>query len=765
MKELLTIYTYIDGANDVPFYDSQNPIQVSEYTASMQRMSSCSISATIEYPVCLDNEWDGRQYVTFRGERWFLKNIPSSSYSNGSGLYSHSLQFSPERELQLGNVYFYDAVTADSDVDDKYKSNSSKVVFFGTIQEFAARLAASLKYVGLTEYSVVVDDDVESEALQIQFEDRTFFEALQDGYDNYNIPFYFVGKVIHFGYTDDVIDQTFKYGVDNELLSIKKENANYKIVTRCAGYGSSDNVPYYYPNNSPKGNIGVQVLAGSPTLSEGNIHIIDYATFAAKVEIGERVEFHEGKTGTMGIFVNDEEAMYDGQPREVHLVNLMPIDVKFRILFAISGDGQFKITPTMTLAGSVINPLAGIITDVSLIDYSTKKSKGVEIVDYDHIVTDSLDGDVYEMTLKYTLRDVGGLGDYTYSTWFTIEPMPGSWKIGESEDAISVDISKLGIKIDVTPSSGDAFTQVLINKITESEYLLPPVYRDTLGAERFYNAINDTYTNPETGEKYVFENEYNAKTPHEHIEEFEDIKPTIKGITNAAGQEIGRFLEVAYDLNDNDDTDEDGNYLHPYFFVKLPKFDGDWGFNLFDHAIEDGEMTIAMTSGNCGGCHFVIGVNEVDGKSNIVQVDEDGNLKRDSEGNVLWKGQFAQDVQNDTQNNEVWIALKKDIDTFGVVMPNATNNYKPSAGDSFVILNILLPQAYIDKAENDLKEAIIQYMSENNSEKFNFSIGFSRIYLAENPGIEKRLTENARIKVEYNGSVYTFYISQVSYKA
>ena len=41
------------------------------------------------------------------------------------------------------------------------------------------------------------------------------------------------------------------------------------------------------------------------------------------------------------------------------------------------------------------------------------------------------------------------------------------------------------------------------------------------------------------------------------------------------------------------------------------------------------------------------------------------------------------DSQNDTTNNSVWIALKKDIDSFGTILPSS--NIKPSSNDTFVI--------------------------------------------------------------------------------
>ena len=289
---------------------------------------------------------------------------------------------------------------------------------------------------------------------------------------------------------------------------------------------------------------------------------------------------------------------------------------------------------------------------------------------------------------------------------------------------------------------------------------MPSIYRESFGDKRFYNALNDTYKIPNSDEYYEFANPYSEGRPKEHIVNFDDIKPTIKGIVNASGYRIDMFQDFAYDLDDNDKTDEEGNYLHPYFFAKLRKFDGGHGFNLFEHSIDEEEMTVSMTSGSCGACEFVIGVDESTQK-NIVQVDESGNLLRDDDGNV--KFGEAQDRQNDTINNEVWIALRKDIDTFGVIMPNATSSYKPSVNDTFVILHIDLPKSYILAAEDKLKEELVKYMAMNNSEKFNFSISFSRIFFAENPTILAKLNENARIQLEYDNTTYELYVSSYSY--
>lgn len=563
---LLTVYTYVDGVSDTPFPNAENPLKI-KYTYNAQRMGSSSLTATAMYPTCLDDLWvSGKQYVDFKGERYFIVKTPSSSKSNDDVRYKHELEFLSGRSV-LDNVYVYDVVTGDAGSTDRYVSNSTKVLFYGDIQEFVARLNFSLEYSNLA-YRIVIDEGITSEAKQVSLENVFFSNALQEIFNIFELPFYFVGTTIHVGFTNNAITHTFKYGKDFELLSVSKTNANYKITNRVTGTGSSDNIQFYYPNPS-----------------------------------------------------NDRKA---------------------------------------------------------------------------------------------------------------IEEAGGTW-------------------------------------ITPSQVLMPPIYRQTNGAERFYNALNNKYINPDTGDYYTFENLYLPTNPKEQIVDFSYIKPSIKNALNKAGVRMDMIKAIAFDQNDDDSINKDtGEYVHSYFYVKLNKFDGDFGFNLFDQALVGSDATVSMTSGACGACNFQIGVTEItqEGKQvfrNPVQVDSKGDIV---------PGDYAQKVnvnnlqpqQQNTMTNEVWIALKKDNTTFGIVMPNAGNNIKPSVGDSFVFLNIDMPQAYITKAEKELEEAIIKYMANNNREKFTFSIKLSRIFLAENPSIGNLLNENARINLEYNGQFHQLYVSNYTLK-
>lgn len=386
-----------------------------------------------------------------------------------------------------------------------------------------------------------------------------------------------------------------------------------------------------------------------------------------------------------------------------------------------------------------------------------------------------------------------------------VSPIPSRWHdinkliLGEQRG-----LDYYGLSSTQTPQDGDRIVRLYnpeFSRMTVQQRLMPTIYRGSKGEFSFYNANNNPeqsvvfspyaeFYKDEEGNYRKFEHEYVEGNPRETKFTFEDIKPTIKGIINEDGKEIGQFLDVAFDANDHDflkgeslggDPDQfesemssDSEYEHPYFYAKLPKTkvsdkEG-YSFNLFNSASPD-EMIISMTSGVCGGCRFTIMVNE-ETKKNPVVIDEMSGLpKRDKYGRIVVIGTSTagaedkyQDIQQNTAENEVWVCLLKETDTYGILMPNANRLLRPKANDTFVLLNIYLPKVYVRDAEDRLSKAIIKAMHEANSEKFNFSIKFSRIYFAENPMLLSSISENSQIKLRYNGQIIALYVSSYSYK-
>lgn len=449
-----------------------------------------------------------------------------------------------------------------------------------------------------------------------------------------------------------------------------------------------------------------------------------------------------------------------------------------------------------------------------------------------------------------------------------------------------VNLEDYGMTLEARAQLLDAITFKRLKYITPQKSLMPEIYIKTDGERRYYNAINYPYSgsNADTdsgeyindssvhnslykddqGNYLFFENPYNPQLVSEDTREYDDIKPSIKGMTNTVDGDTFRIdvaAEYAYDELDDDsiwETGDDGNiegeYKHPHFFIKLRQLP----FNIFDMAMED-DMEISITSGKCGSCTFKIKVDE-NTKKNPVQVWEDdvytkddtgrdsytlyasaGSLKRYTtktlytreqkryidesgempvtrfyyeytavgtrwnsmytadavvgglvgslntenhsymEGDVVTRGIF-QDSQQDTSTGEVWIALEKDTDTFGMLMPAALPTYsdetfsvyvRPASvadtgdedtADTFVITNIKMPQYYFRYAEKELSKAIIRDMDEGNAQRFNFSMYFSRIFIAENSIFATNLTENAVLYAEYNNKKYKQYVKSFVYK-
>ena len=757
MEKLLHLYKYVDGVNDSPFPSKEQQATLYEFKYDAKRMGNApTITGTLMHPLCLDELWGNNEvYVSYNGERYFIKQTPTSSYSNDDTRYKHECDFVSERVL-LNDVYFYDVVTSDVS-NDKPVSNSSNVIFYGDIHELAKRLNYLLQYAKL-EYSVVVDEGITSESKLVSFQKQFFANVLQEGYKLFEIPYYFEGKVIHFGYTNNTIDKLFSYGAKDALLSISKNNITQRIVNRITGVGSADNIPYYYPNFDPKG--------VSEVLYNGKVNNL--------VSVENLIKYKKVKLGDTFIYNYESDKVIEYVDKSKYVVSkditLLSENYETTKRYELVLDFPFSVD---------IAPQSSIIelnySKTFLTNFKARLYRNLELRDtftsfgeipYYRLIEGEYN---FSIALEFTF------GEFDEKTELTESDIPSivdaltisitsdvsgfeQWTLNTANNIVK--LNDYGLKLNTSPKNGDKITFKQLSYIPPQPNLMPPIYRETLGAERFYNALNNTYYDRIMGSYYSFDNLFIVGKNKEDDVLFEDIKPSIKGVTNSYYERIDVFSEFAWDENDNDEFDEEGNYLHPYFFGKLRLFDGEFGFNLFDHAIEEDEMVISMTSGSCGGCNFIIGVDN-ESQKNIVQVDENGNLKRDANGNVLYGS--PQERQNDTSKYEVWVALKKDIETFGVIMPNATNNYRPSAGDTFVILHIDLPNAYILAAEERLREELVKYMKENNSEKFNFSLSFSRIFFAENPTILAQLNENARIKIAYNNNAYTLYVSSYSY--
>ena len=805
------------------FPSEANPAIVSSYTYDAKRMGGApTLTATIYSSEPL--QWKKEEFVEYNGDRFFASYTPNSTKDNSSRMWKSEITFTSRREL-LDNTLFFDVVVDDVDTQnkDRYRSNQTKFTFGGTIHEFVARVNSSMAYCGLYRptdeykgYYVVVDEGYGTdEVKEVSFEDQYLTDVLQLINTTFELDYYWDGNVCHVGKVQhDLTDTPIKYGSSDALISVSKENANYKIVDMITGYGSSDNLPYYYPNDDE---FGEAIFDAKNIASEHvDVTLSDYLRYSKYndnlVLFKSKKGKYEGNVDVSTLYVRDTyspenltQADNSQNPKvkcwfwvsikinvkKGQIIDFSKISFNFELFDYIQKKENItnlsSATRTINIYTTYHDLYKNVCTDSNLGDACSVEfaEDGTFYIDIDAIF--SYNCKVFTMDGKRTFYDSGAWkvsfsGDVVFSLDTNSEY---SWKNGDNY----IPLDNSGIYVNgiasakyveydynfgkndegiygfdkIYTGTEDDAVQVSVTGrkwIAPSSVLMPSIYRNTKGAERFYYALNNTHKLPSGSGYYEFVNLYKKGNPHQGTVTFGDIKPTIKGIVNAEGQLFGEIADIAFDSADSDVKDSDGKNIHNYFYIKLHKFNGDFGFDLFAHALASEPAKINLIKSNgCPACSFVI-YNQPSADNskcyNCVSVDENGNLKpvrTDKKDYIFANASDAYEdkLNQDSTQKELWIAVQKDTSTLGIIMPNASAGFKPQKGDLFVITGIKPPKVLVTAAEKRLDDALIKHMSENNTDQFNYSVKFSRIFLQENPDFASKLNENAKLSIQIQG--------------
>jgi hypothetical protein len=805
------------------FPSEANPAIVSSYTYDAKRMGGApTLTATIYSSEPL--QWKKEEFVEYNGDRFFASYTPNSTKDNSSRMWKNEITFTSRREL-LDNTLFFDVVVDDVDTQnkDKYRSNQTKFTFGGTIHEFVARVNSSMAYCGLYRptdeykgYYVVVDEGYGTdEVKEVSFEDQYLTDVLQLINTTFELDYYWDGNVCHVGKVQhDLTDIPIKYGSSDALISVSKENANYKIVDMITGYGSSDNLPYYYPNDDE---FGEAIFDAKNIASEHvDVTLSDYLRYSKYndnlVLFKSKKGKYEGNVDVSTLYVRDTyspenltQADNSQNPKvkcwfwvsikinvkKGQIIDFSKISFNFELFDYIQKKENItnlsSATRTINIYTTYHDLYKNVCTDSNLGDACSVEfaEDGTFYIDIDAIF--SYNCKVFTMDGKRTFHGssawkVSFSGDVVFSLDTNSEY---SWKNGDNY----IPLDNSGIYVNgiasakyveydynfrkndegiygfdkIYTGTEDDAVQVSVTGrkwIAPSSVLMPSIYRNTKGAERFYYALNNTHKLPSGSGYYEFVNLYKKGNPHQGTVTFGDIKPTIKGIVNAEGQLFGEIADIAFDSADSDVKDSDGKYIHSYFYIKLHKFNGDFGFDLFAHALASEPAKINLIKSNgCPACSFVIYNQPSTDNSkcyNCVSVDENGNLKpvRTDKNDYIFANAsdaYEDKLNQDSTQKELWIAVQKDTSTLGIIMPNASAGFKPQKGDLFVITGIKPPKVLVTAAEKRLDDALIKHMSENNTDQFNYSVKFSRIFLQENPDFASKLNENAKLSIQIQG--------------
>lgn len=809
-----------------------------------------TITDSFYFPRCLNDEWkrDGYSevYVEYENEKFCVTSVPSSTKDNSTLLFKHEITLVSRREI-LDNTLFFDAVAKDRDMFsvDKYRSNQTTFNFSGTIYEFVDRINSSLAYVGAYNpkakeekdkgYHVEITEGYGTDDIQeLSFSDQYITDVLQEIYNTFGLTYYWKGNICYVGkYENDLTDENnvIKYGVNDALISVNEENTNNKIIDMVTGYGSSDNIPFYYPNDDEFGKAiyttsGINESQVAITLSKLQKNVGgDYTkTYQFCKRTGDTIGVipivqlntpFSGASGSLVVksgesfvriktFVINAKAgtkIHEAEIKASH-TTIDSVTIKsdtFESYIEVLKKTDNKYEGNRTDWNGKYNGVYECIEPglylVTLRESITVVSKTGKSISVDDAINYSYQGSLkvdYQNQSEYYWKYDKGIVEYEDGGIEVVAPSTTPFAKSvvtfETKNNPSVTVYtyyEFSEAIDTTTEAEAAKVYISGREwIMPTDKLMPSVYRNTGGAQRFYFATDniseeyrDIYLNPSTNKQYEFKNKYKEGNPHQGSTSFDDIKPTIREIRNdviqadGLGQLFGEIADVAFDSADSDVKDSYGNFVHQYFYIKLHKFSGEFGFNLFSSALKEEAKIEMIDCQGCPACSFPIRVvwNAAKNKCyNCVSVDKNGNLKSlRSEANdyILSDTEAQLDTLNqNTLFTEVWIAVQKDASTLGLVMPNVNGNFKPKSGDKFVITGINPPKVLTLAAEKRLDKALIKYMSENNKDKFDYSVKFSRIYLAEHPNFAQKLNENAKVCLEYNGERHEQFVNNYSVK-
>ena len=233
----------------ITLYNEKGEIvkHISAFEFNDADMGESSISATILF----DKEQDFHPdwYAEYNGEEFRLGvRKPTGKKDTSSLSTSYTLVFKSERE-DLKRYTFMDFVELGT---GNPQPNSYKVSLYATLSEFVHRFNVNLTYYMGQRWKMVLPEDyVESgNAVSAVFDNMSLWDVLLKVYEIWGVRWKIVPEAdvlnIQVGFTADEIEHIFEYGKDNGLVSVERNNALERIITRLRGRGGVKNLPPDY---------------------------------------------------------------------------------------------------------------------------------------------------------------------------------------------------------------------------------------------------------------------------------------------------------------------------------------------------------------------------------------------------------------------------------------------------------------------------------------------------------------------------------------
>lgn len=657
-----------------------------------------------------------REYVVVDGVKYTLVNPPTvvregcvSNDSSLNGATKYSFTFYHPMYM-LGNFPFTDiAVTQD---EQKYLSQNKTFSWIGSLFDMIAKLNANLQG---TEWIVVANipryeqDGVTatsqwqkaSELSDVLSFDKNFIsDALKTSYDTWDIPF--IISPIKEGEEHYSEGKRFLVSFGLPTQEIYDDDGVTPFVFKFGqGVGLKNN------SRTPRNNKIITRLSGY-----GSERNVPYG-YPQIIWTGDQ---------TWDYTINNAEGM---QPIEIGGQTIMAMS--YPIYDGIVGGQKVRLIKHPFTRTTLMPPVYVDSVNKKVNPNATGYNPNTAIIDY------------------YDSVDVNPLAP-SYETHQFEEVYP---RLGDAEltgvypyddtEYVSIDVFRTFINVAVHTCPNQKEKDILSQCLNYVYTGVHGTYTDFL-----YDENGGSYTCKVVGKYHAYLNSYwyAVKYTSDHIN-FE---------YNVYMGNVSPATLVVWD----DSMNDDGEYVQSYFKVRLPQL----SFDIYACAAITEEMQINMRSGACIGCTFPVEVDWDDYKRNFYK--QDGTFDpvihtQDGDGHVRDGNKYP-----DSSAGQITVVVKKDIDTFGTLMPNTYQ--KPASGDKFTILGISLPTSYVTAAENELEGDINEYLIENGVHYYDYPLTVDEYFLATHTYILQQIRNNNIFRFEYAGVQNALYIKQIVVK-
>ena len=748
----------------------------------------------------IDNtlEFSMREYVVFNDVKYYIVNPPTvvrnglvKDNSDTKGATRYTVDFY-HPEYALSSLPFEDIAVSD---DEKiYLSQNKTFSWIGNLQDFVAKLNKNLQE---TEWICRINADMSAsdERLNklsevLSFDDQMISDALKTAYDTWGIPF--VTFVLES--TDEDYSELKKYAIEFGLPTqeIIVDNSG---TLHCDTYLAGQEL-FYHPQaiTLAKGTtISLVVSDNAEILLDGNLNVMGVNTYTA-TENGEEIYVGHGGTAADVSFEAYDIPFVFECGKGLGLKNNSATPKNNKIVTRLSGYGSEDNIPygypQIIWQGSddadfTIGDSTGVKENVTINGHTYAKAvsypiyKGIVGGQYVKLIKHpftrtTLMPPIYEETIDKKVNPYNEeydpdieIVDYydapnDYPNPINVETpsyeihqfediKPRLWADGEKQisNAFPYDngnetdymtlsefetfISQKKASLIVTGQNGNQYV------LDPTEYaLLQRIFTDVyqgneLDIDWKTDMINSANSYTCT---YIYDSEKNwVKVTH--------VSKEIEFTVNVLRSGFVPTVEW------NDDMNDDGEYIQSYFKITLPPL----GFDLYACASITQEMKINMRSGACIGCTFTIQCDWEDYKNTFY--DENGDFAPQGT-----KRLDRIDDYPDSTSQSITVIVQKDVDTFGTLMPNIYQ--QPVAGDSFVILGISLPLSYIRNAQEELRDAMMEYILENNVYYYDYPLSFDEKFLYDHTNILNQIDNNKLVRFRYGNILLGLYIKQIT---